>query len=68
MEKDVAYLIRRVKKYARAARCAESVASLRVFNDGKRLLALQSGSKMWPDTVKESLEKVDALEAELASQ
>jgi hypothetical protein len=68
MDDDIAALVKRVRAYARLARCAESVASLRVFNDGKRLTELEAGSKMWPDTVTAALARLDALEAELAGQ
>lgn len=66
MEAETAALVRRAKRYARAAKIAESSASLRIFNNGTRLKAIQSGSRMWPDTIREANAKLDELEKELA--
>jgi len=67
MEAETAALIRRAKRYARAAGIAESSASLRIFNNGMRLKAIQSGSRMWPGTVEAANAKLDQLEKELAT-
>ncbi len=67
MKPETAALIRRVKAYAKAARIAESSASLRVFNNGMRLKAIQSGSRMWPGTIEAANAKLDELEKELAT-
>lgn len=57
-------LISRVKRYAKKAGCAESVASLRVFNDGKRLSQLESGARIWPETIDAANLTLDKLESE----
>ena len=67
MKPETAALIRRVKSYAKAAKIAESSASLRVFNNGTRLKAIQSGSRMWPGTIEAANAKLDKLEKELAT-
>jgi hypothetical protein len=67
MKPETAALIRRVKAYAKAAKIAESSASLRVFSNGMRLKAIQSGSRMWPGTIEAANAKLDKLEKELAT-
>lgn len=68
MENSIETLIKRAEGYAEKAGCTESVASLHIFNDGKRLGELKAGSKMWPHTIKAAIEKIDTLEAGLSAQ
>lgn len=61
---EVKALIERVVDYANRVGITEKTASGRIFNDGKRLGALRKGSRMWPDTLKESNAILDRLEAD----
>jgi DNA-binding sugar fermentation-stimulating protein len=67
MRTETAALIRRAKRYAKAAKIAESSASLRIFNSGARLKDIQAGSRVWPDTIAAANAKLDELEKELAT-
>lgn len=65
MDDDRKKLISRVKRYAKSAKCAESVASLRVFKSGGRLAQLEAGSRIWPDTIKAANATLDRLEKDI---
>ena len=61
-----AELLRRIDAYIKKAGCTESTASLRVFNDGKRLKQLRKKSRLWPETMQAASDQLDKLEADLS--
>lgn len=63
--KEVHELLARVDAYKKRAGCKDSTASLRIFNDGKRLKSLRKTKRMWPETVVAALKRIDELEAVL---
>lgn len=65
MADDIAALIKRVRAYGKKAGYTDSMASLKVFNDGKRLDELAEGSRMWPETIAAANVRLDELEAAL---
>lgn len=58
-------LLNRIDKYRELAGCKDSTASLRIFNDGKRLATLRQKPRMWPETIAKAAIKLDELEASL---
>jgi len=64
---NVITLLKRVDEYITLANCEESTASLRIFNDGKRLKTLRARQRMWPETIDAANEKLDQLFRDLAA-
>jgi len=56
-------IIRRVERLHEKSGLAVSTISTRIFKDGKRVAALKSGRRVWPETLAEASAALAELEA-----
>lgn len=56
-------ILRRVDRLHEKSGLAVSTISTRIFKDGKRVAALKSGRRVWPETLAEAAKELASLEA-----
>jgi hypothetical protein len=61
MADDITALVKRVKHFAKIAGYTEKTASYHIFNSGKKLNELESGGRMWPESIEAAHAKLDEL-------
>jgi hypothetical protein len=66
MDKNIAGLVKRIRRYAEQMGYSDTTVSFHVLNGGTRLAELEAGGRMWPDTIEAAHARLDELGAEKA--
>lgn len=59
---DVDAILKRVTALSEISGLADATISTAIFKDGKRIAALRSGKRAWPETLKRAADELAILE------